>query len=54
MTPVNATTEPTERSMPLVTITKVSPTATMPISELASRIDRMFAVVRKAGVVAAR
>ena len=54
ITPVSATTEPTERSMPPVTITKVSPTATMPISALASRIDSTLAVVRNAGVVTAR
>ena len=34
-------------------ITKVDPTATMPISEVASRIDNTLAVVRKVGVVAA-
>ena len=50
-TPVKATTEPGDRSMPPVTITKVSPIATMPISEVASRIDSMLAVVRKVGVV---
>ena len=51
MTPVKATTEPGERSMPPVTITKVSPTATMPISEVASRIESRLAVVRNGGVV---
>ena len=52
-TPVSATTDPVERSMPPVTITKVSPTATMPMRELASRMDSRLAAVRNCGVVSA-
>ncbi len=53
-TPDSATTEPHDRSMPPVMITKVCPQATTAISDVATRIARMLAVVRNCGVVTAR
>ena len=49
MTPVRPTTEPTERSMPPVRITKVMPIATMPsTTDWSSRLSRLL-VLRKYG-----
>ena len=48
--PESATTEPDERSMPPVMITKVWPQATMAISEVATRIAIRLAVDRNEAV----
>ena len=45
--PVNAMTEPTDRSMPPVTITKVKPTARISRYALSSRSEEMFLGVMK-------
>jgi hypothetical protein len=50
MTLVSARTEPTDRSIPAIMMTKVIPTATMPITETCRRTFIWFCNVRKAGV----
>ena len=51
MTPDSATTEPEERSMPPVMMTKVCPQATTAISDVATRIAMMFDDDRKVEVL---
>ncbi len=49
MTPVRPTSEPTERSMPPVRMTKVMPIDTMPVTtDWSSRLSRLL-VLRKCG-----
>ena len=48
-TPVNAITEPTERSIPPERITKVMPTAIIPKKALSVRILQITRVEAKAG-----
>ena len=50
MTPESATTEPEERSIPPVMMTKVCPQATTAISEVATKIAMMFGADRKVEV----
>ena len=54
ITPDNATTEPEERSMPPVMMTKVCPQATTAISEVATRIAMILGADRKLEVVTDR
>ena len=54
MTPDSATTEPEERSMPPVIMTKVCPQATTAISEVATRIAMTLGADRKLDVVSDR
>ena len=54
MTPDSATTDPEERSMPPVMMTKVCPQATTAISEVATRIAMMLDDDRKVEVVSDR
>ena len=49
-TPANASTEPTDKSIPPVMITKVMPTATIAMIVACSAIFRRFEMVRKWGV----
>ena len=46
-TPEKPTTEPSERSMPAAQITKVAPTASTPITAVASRMLRKLEMLRK-------
>ncbi len=54
MTPDSATTEPEERSIPPVMMTKVCPQATTAISEVATKIAMMLEADRKAEVLTDR
>ncbi len=47
---IKAAIEPTERSIPPVVMTKVAPTATMPIKELRASILLRFPALRKASL----
>jgi hypothetical protein len=46
-TPEKATTEPRERSIPEVIMTKVTPIAMMPITDVCKAIVMMFSVLKK-------
>jgi hypothetical protein len=50
--PDSARTDPTDRSIPPDTITKVMPTATIALIEVCSRTFSRFETVRKCGVAA--
>ena len=52
-TPESAIVDPTERSMPLVTITSSCPSATTAITEVCEQMFPMLRLVRKMGVVSA-
>ena len=49
--PVNANTDPTERSIPAIKITKVIPTAIIALTEVWRKIFKILSTLKKSGLI---